>query len=123
MQITSLNKYVMQKMGGLNLSAEALRELGWKRGETSVDLYIDLKREVLIIIESGKSVEGLPKAQMDDVESLFRSAVIGTIGFLTVDKEIRQRLGWEIGGEFRQTLDKRLKGIIIAKVESDNANT
>lgn len=113
---TSLQKYVMQKTGGINLSTDALRELGWERGKTFVDLYIDLKRMALIIIESGSTI-ALTKEQLKDVFPLFRSATIGVYGFLTVDKEIRQRLSWEIGGEFRQTLDKNLKGILITKVE------
>lgn len=111
MQITSLNKYVMQKMGGLNLSAQALRELGWAHGETSVSLHINLDEKKLIIIRSGEFIKD------PNIHSLYRSATIGVLGFLTIDKEVRQSLGWEIGEEFRQTLDKNLKGILITKVE------
>lgn len=116
-QITSLQKYVMQKTGGLNLSAMALQELGWERGKASVDLYSDLKRKRLILVKSGESVEDLPKGQIGDVESLSRSASIGVLGFITVDKWVRQKLGWELGGKFRQTLDRSLKGIIIKEAE------
>ena len=116
-QITSLKKYVMHMTGGLNLSADALRELGWKRKETWVDQYIDLKRNQLIVVKRGESISGLSKAVADDVFSLFRSYPIGQLGYMVVDKETRQRLGWEIGGEYRQTLDMNLKGLIITKVE------
>ena len=116
MQITSLNKYVMQKTGGLNLSAEALRELGWERGKTTISLYIDFVQKKLVVVKYDTLLK------VSGLHSLFRSSTIGVLGFLTVDKEVRQNLGWEIGDEFRQTLDKNLKGIIIAKVEGDSAN-
>lgn len=116
-QITSLKKYVMHVTGGLNLSADALRELGWKRKETWVDQYIDLKRNRLIIVKRDASISGLSKDVANDVFSLFRSYPIGQLGYMVVDKEIRQRLDWEIGGEYRQTLDMNLKGIIITRVE------
>ncbi len=125
-QITSLKKYVMHVTGGLNLSADALKELGWKRKETRVDQYIDLKRNRLIIIERGAPISGLSKDVADDVQSLFRSYPIGQLGYMVIDKDTRQRLGWEIGDEFRQTLDMNLKGIIIIKVDDSEdplANT
>ena len=117
MQITSLKKYVMHITGGLNLSADALKELGWKRKDTWVDQYIDLKRHQLIIVERGASIKGLPKIMITDVHSLFRNYQIGQLGYMVIDKDTRQRLDWEIGGEYRQTLDMNLKGIIVTKVE------
>ena len=125
-QMTSPKKYMMNITGGINLSADALRELGWKRKETWVDQYIDLKRSRLIIVERSKSISGLSKDVADDVHSLFRTYPIGVNGYMAIDRETRRRLGWEIGEEFRQTLDTNLKGIIIIKAEeaeSDNANT
>lgn len=122
-QITSLKKYIMNKTGGLNLSSDALRELGWKRKETWVDQYIDLKRNRLIVVKRGESISGLSKDEADDAQSLFRTYPIGQLGYMAIDRETRQRLGWELGGEHRETLDMNLKGIIITKVESDNANT
>ncbi len=116
-QVTPSQKYILQKNGALNLSYLALHELGWKRGETSIDQYIDLKRNRLIIVESGASVGGLPKKEIENVQPLFRSYQIGQLGLMSIDKETRQRLGWELGEEFWQTLDKRLKGIIITRVK------
>ena len=107
-QITFKPKYIMQKNGGLNLNADALQELGWEKGETLIEQYIDLKRKRLIIVK---------KDTPTVFDKLFRSYPIGQLGFMTIDKETRLRLGWEIGEEFRQTLDKRLKGIIISKVK------
>lgn len=117
-QITFSPKYIMQKNGGLNLNSNALYELGWDKGETWIDQYIDLKRNRLIIVEKDTPAEGF--------NSLFRSYLIGQLGFMTIDKETRLRLGWEFGDEFRQTLDKKLKGVIISKVkveESENGES
>ncbi len=122
-RMTSPKRFVMHVTGGINLGADALRELGWKRGETWIAQYIDQKRNRLIIVKRDASISGLSKDVGDDVRSLYRAYPIGQLGYMVIDKETRRRLGWEIGDEFRQTLDMNLKGIIIIKVESDNANT
>jgi len=120
-QMTSPKRYIMQTTGGLNLSSDALRELGWKRRKTWVDQYIDLKRNRLIIVKRGTSISGLSKDIADDVHSLFRTYPIGQLGYMSIDRDTRQRLGWELGGEHRETLDMNLKGIIITKVDDSGA--
>jgi len=120
-RMTSPKKYIMNKTGGLNLSSAALRELGWKRKKTWADQYIDLKRNRLIIVKRGTSISGLSKDEADDVQSLFRTYPIGQLGYMAIDRDTRQRLGWELGGEHRETLDMQLKGIIITKVDDSGA--
>lgn len=115
-QIEILECYKLQENGSIYLSGQATTELGWTLGDFVCEQYMDEKGQRVIVVAKDSSLLDWPE-EFRGVVPLFRTYQLSKRGGLTLDKTPRNKFHWNDGAIMKQTLDRRIYGIIIERVE------
>ena len=116
-QILIPRTYVLHKQGGINLSLDACKDLGWKPGRWAVDQHINIKDSKLLIVPKDAGAFGLPDEEYRKYQPLWKPFSISKNGYMTITSDTKKHLGWLDSDKFKQTIDKEVGGIIITKSE------
>lgn len=118
-QITQFDEiYTLMANGLITLNSHAMFNLGWKSGKTKCAEYIDVDGGRLIVVNGEEALT----MQLPIMGWSFPISVRNAI---TIPSQARSQLGWLLGTKLKQTLDEKMKAIIVTKaIEEDPlANT
>ena len=115
-QIVMSGAYTLQDSGGLSLSAEAMKQLGWKLGDCQLGQHVDLRNERVVLVKHLETVKPSHR-RIEGLLPLLRTFPVSHRGYVTIDKGARERFGWRGGMRFSQTVDLEMRGIIVEKLK------
>ena len=106
----------------IQINPEAIETLNWIKGEIECVQMVDIAAGRIYVLELGS---GVPPSEMGTLVPVLGTTFLLTkAGGMTISSKARRELGWNIGDRFSQSLDKRIKGVIVSRIEEDPlANT